>query len=198
MSLDEQIFNIFKNFKNGTFIEFGANDGIQQSNTFLLEKINNWKGLLIEPSKNLFDLLKINRPNSIIECCAVSDKNGFIKGDFNGHLMSSENGNRLGTNFLVEVPCFTLNTLCDKHQINNIDLCSIDVEGYEKNIIKNIDFSKINIKNFVIEIYKWDEEEIISYLKSFNYSFKCLTNFNTNDNPHWDGTHQDYFFTLNN
>jgi hypothetical protein len=104
-------------------------------------------------------------------------------------------GKRLGTNNLIEVPCFTLNTLCEKYDIKTIDLCSVDVEGYEKNILKSINFLNLNIQNFVIEIYKWDEEEVINYLKNIGYKYECLTNFNKKDNPHWDGTHQDYFFT---
>ena len=34
----------------GTFVEAGAHDGLTQSNTLLLERIRDWRGLLIEPS----------------------------------------------------------------------------------------------------------------------------------------------------
>lgn len=197
MNLNEKIYDIFKSIQNGVFVEFGANDGVQQSNTILLEKQNNWNGLLIEPSPNLFDVLKQNRPNCKIESCAVSNCNGSIKGDFNGNLMSSVDGKRLTNKHVIEVPCFTLNYLCKKHNINEIDLCSVDVEGYEKQILKSIDFSILKIKNFVIEIYKWDEKEIINLLEKNGYHTICLTNFNKVDNPNWDGTHQDYLFSIN-
>jgi FkbM family methyltransferase len=196
MDLSQIIYDIFKNNKDGIFVEFGANDGIQQSNTFLLEKNNNWSGLLIEPSPNLFFNLQTNRPNSKIESCAVSDRIGTIRGDFTGHLMSSVDGKRLNNNNLIEVPCFTLNYLCEKHGIKEMDLCSIDVEGYEKNILKSIDFSILKIKNFVIEIYKWDEDEILNFLEQNGYQGKCLSNFNKIDHPYWDGSHQDYFFSI--
>lgn len=42
------------NFKNnGYFIEIGAGDGKTFSNTYLLEKKLNWKGILVEPNKSL-------------------------------------------------------------------------------------------------------------------------------------------------
>ena len=53
--------------QNGYFIEIGANNGIDQSNTYLLELKKNWKGILVEPS-----------PNKFIECIKNrSSKNKF-------------------------------------------------------------------------------------------------------------------------
>ena len=194
MNLSQEIYDRMKHIYNGTFIEAGAYDGIEQSNTYLLEKHNNWTGLLIEPSITQFDALKQNRYNSIHERCAISDYNGNIFGDFNGKLMSSVDGIRLdNSDDILSVPCLTLTALCEKHNILNIDLCSLDVEGHEYQALKGIDFSKINIKNFIIEVYKSQKSDIFAYLN--NYHKICLTKYNLRDNPTWDGTHQDYLFT---
>ena len=38
----------YLNYRDGYFIECGANDGYSQSNTYFLEKKLNWRGLLVE------------------------------------------------------------------------------------------------------------------------------------------------------
>ena len=59
------------NFKNGYYIECGANDGIRQSNTFHFEKSKGWKGVLIEPSPHNFQKCVANRGlNNSIFCNA--------------------------------------------------------------------------------------------------------------------------------
>ena len=55
---------------NGIFLEYGATNGVDLSNTYLLENKFNWKGVLSEPSNKWHLNLKKNRPNSKIlhEC----------------------------------------------------------------------------------------------------------------------------------
>jgi len=48
-NLDEKLLK-YLNFNNGFFIEAGANDGVNQSNTLMYEQKYGWSGLLIEPS----------------------------------------------------------------------------------------------------------------------------------------------------
>jgi hypothetical protein len=62
------------NLHGGFFIEAGANDGVNQSNTLYFEKNLNWKGILIEPIPELAQQCKENRPDCIghfekLPCC---------------------------------------------------------------------------------------------------------------------------------
>ena len=50
--IDLYLIDIFKDVKNGFFIEAGAHDGVNQSNTYLIEKVLGWNGLLVEPNQH--------------------------------------------------------------------------------------------------------------------------------------------------
>ena len=49
-----------------SYLEFGATDGLDLSNSYLLENSYNWKGVLSEPSVQWHELLKKNRNNTQI------------------------------------------------------------------------------------------------------------------------------------
>ena len=50
--------------KNGTFLEIGTNDPIIHNNTYLLESLYNWKGILVEYDKAFEHAYIEKRPNS--------------------------------------------------------------------------------------------------------------------------------------
>jgi len=188
------------NKNNGFFIELGANDGLNQSNTARFEFLKNWTGILIEPSFEKYIQCIKNRPNSITLnfACVDNDYNSeFILGDFNGHLMSSVDGKRLNNNELVKVKATTLENILDKYKDSNveIDLLSLDTEGYELNILKGLNLKKYRPHFLLIEIYNFDYENILNYLNNNQYKLHSnFSNYNKTDNPGWDGTHNDYLF----
>ena len=56
--------------ENGFFVECGAYNGINASNTFFFEEVRNWTGLLIEGSQNLFKKLLLSGRNAyMINAC---------------------------------------------------------------------------------------------------------------------------------
>jgi len=196
--IDFKLFDII-NKENGFFIELGANDGITQSNTAFFEFYKNWTGILIEPSVNKYEECKLNRPNNIVlNCACVSSEydKDHIVGDFHGSLMASVDGKRLNGLDLVSVKVKTLESILDIY-INNrkIDLLSLDTEGYELNILKGLNLNKYRPKFMIIEVYNKDYNELLEYLTKYNYILHSnISNYNYNDNPGWDGTHNDFLF----
>ena len=69
--LDLQLVDLMGRRRGGTFVEAGANDGIRQSNTYYLEKVLGWKGVLVEPMPELASLCSQRRPGSIVVNAAL-------------------------------------------------------------------------------------------------------------------------------
>lgn len=197
--LDKKLYQTFPFFKekNKFFVELGANNGITQSNTKFFEENLYWNGILIEPSFNCFKQCKqIRSDKNIYYQNIISDKDDqIINGDFDGNLMSSVNGKRLKRNGNVKIKTLTLDTIFKNHNIKHVDFLSLDVEGYEFNVLNGINFNETTFSFMLIEIYKWDKEKIIDFLKDKGYNLHSnFTNYALKKKAGWDGTHDDYLF----
>jgi FkbM family methyltransferase len=193
-----RLLDYLKSIENGFYIEAGAFDGITQSNTKFLEEEYNWTGLLVEPS-NVFDELKKNRPfNFLVNKCLVSNeyKDDVINGYFNQGLMSGINNfNNSDDNKIVKVECETLTSILDRLQVSKIDFFSLDVEGYEKNVLEGLDFNKYRPTYILIESFENNRLSVFDYLIKNKYIYlENITNYNRIDNPGWSGDHNDYLF----
>ena len=178
----------FLSFRNGFFIEVGANDGYRQSNTFFLEKKLGWKGVLIEGIPELYEQCKKLRTKSIVKNYAlVSDEfqddsitmhfahlmsvvDGSLKTKEaqNMHIQSGIDIQNLDDSFSVTVPTRTLSSVLDEiDNLPDIDFFSLDVEGYELNVLKGINLSKHRPKFILVEASFFDE--VNDFLVSQNY-----------------------------
>lgn len=147
---DAMLFKKYLNYRNGFFIELGAMDGVIYSNSKFFEDNLDWKGILIEPTKQYDDLVK-NRPNAFNFNYAISNVEGEVEfvGDDNvaglKHTMSESHSKRWNLEtqnsyFAKSIPISTLlswvaESLPEK-KIKKIDLFSIDVEGGELEVLQ--------------------------------------------------------------
>jgi FkbM family methyltransferase len=194
--LDHKLIEII-NIENGVFIEVGAYDGVWSSNTKLLEECYGWTGILIEPSEQSFKQLQENRPLARCFQCALGsfkEDGSYAQGDFDGGAMASLVG-RTDRPRTHTVHVRSLQSVLDECAIDHVHFFSLDTEGYELNILKGIDFTKTTFDYILIEIYNHQYSEIVSLLSSQGYELvTCLSNYNKDSNPGWDGTHNDYLF----
>lgn len=170
-SNDAFVHYIFGNNHKGYYIEAGACDGIENSNTAFLEKELGWNGLLIEPT-NKFNKLIHNRPNSTNINCVLGNINNdhvdFIEFTDNKYhelsctkysLNKLSNEDSSGRADIIELYKYaeknkiikvltqkTLDTVLDEVNAPNIiDYLSLDVEGCEDLVIEGINFQKRQI-----------------------------------------------------
>lgn len=155
------LYDYLNKIENGFYIEAGANDGLLQSNTLDLES-NGWEGILIEPSPDNAKKCSDIRRGTTINAALVSFdyKDSFIEGDFNLNSPSSKVSSipEYITDFqneifesTIKVPARTVDSIINEFNINKIDFFSLDVEGYELEVLKGMDFDKIRPKYFLIE-----------------------------------------------
>ena len=156
---DRWVLEFLKYKPKGYFIDIGAADGIEISNTYILEKKYDWEGICIEPSRQ-FDTLRKNR-NCICDNRVVFSHDNkeitFVEdhkhGDHNWFSGISETIDRHKIDGVAsKKTTISLDTLLKEHEApRDIDYMTIDTEGSEYNIIETFPFDKWRIKLITIE-----------------------------------------------
>ena len=175
------VYYILKKEK-GIYCEVGALDGKEFSNTLYLEKEHGWHGILCEPNKSYQELIKKNRPNNILIVEPLFSKENQeinfteLEGGRSGMDKSfdGEKKYKLKTTTLNKVLNENLNG-------KNVNYISIDTEGAEYEIIKELDFDKFYPEIITIEhnYEKKKRNQIYNLLKKKNYNrcFKSISRF---------------------
>lgn len=178
------------------FIQIGSNDGSNGDPLSEFIKREGWAGILVEPVKYLFDKLVNNYQSSknlIFENAAISSKNEvrdfyYLRqtndqlpvwyselGSFNLEVVLSHKSSIPNLeNYLVssKTNCMTFDDLLNKHRISKVDLIHIDAEGYDYEIIKTINFSRIKPGMLIFEhrhLQNNSYDECVKQLKSRGY-----------------------------
>jgi FkbM family methyltransferase len=147
--------------KPGYFVEFGATNGVDLSNTYMLERYYGWKGILCEPARSWHSELFENRSSIIYTRCVFNSSGevlefsesiagelstlvDFIGADHHAHARIN-----LAT---YKVTSVTLKDLLDEHRAPSyIDFISIDTEGSEYQILNEFDFEKYRFGLICVE-----------------------------------------------
>ena len=176
--------------ENGFFVEFGATNGIDLSNTHLLEKKFRWSGILAEPAKKWHHDLYKNRTAKIETKCVWKTSGEILKFKETSEaelstIASFANSDKLqesrksGTVYDVET--ISLEDVLNEHNAPClIDYLSIDTEGSEFEILKNFNFSKYKFRIITCEHnYTEARQQIYQLLTKNGYQrkFERLSKF---------------------
>lgn len=145
----------------GVFVEFGACDGLESSNTQVLEKYLGWSGLLAEPARIWHKALPLNR-SAKIDWRAVWSDSGQLLSFWEAEtpslstLKEFQNGDGLAPyrerGLAYQVITTSLwDLLVENSMPNHIDFLSIDTEGSEVNILEYFRFEDFSFGVIVCE-----------------------------------------------
>ena len=185
------------------FVQVGSNDGVLGDPIHdLIIKHKNWRGMFIEPVPFLFERLKQNYKNSerfIFENVAISTEKGLRKFYYVSEKAQEEIGDNLPgwydqlgsfdkNHILIhlkgalepyiveeEIETITMPELFERNQIEKIDLLHIDTEGFDYQVLSQIDFSRYKPQVVLYEhVHLSDDEKNAaeSILRKYNYHYK--------------------------
>lgn len=175
---------------DGFFVDVGAYDGVESSNSYALELMG-WKGICIEANSDAFDKLTQIR-KSINVNLAVNNIDGLC----------AFTGDRIGLGGGL-MPCSTLTGILDKYECPHIiDYLSIDIEGKEFDVLSVFDFHKYSVRLMTVEhnLYcegPYNKDRIFELLSSKGFTrvvedAKCL-----DPNPAYFGQpYEDWYIKL--
>lgn len=162
----------------GFFVEFGATNGVLNSNTWLLESEYGWSGILSEPNPFWHSDLAANRKAVIDHRCVSSssgDRVSFLTTDHADPELSGiaefADGDHFGQvradGKEIKVETVSLNDLLTEYRApREIDYMSIDTEGSEFDILSAFDFSRHTVRLLSVEQNGKTEGPIESLLAS--------------------------------
>ncbi|CAN7584861.1 FkbM family methyltransferase [Neorhizobium sp. LjRoot104] len=177
----------------GFFVEFGATNGLINSNTWLLENELNWRGILAEPNPVWHAALARNRMVHIEHLCVSSRSEEvvrFLATDGVDPELSTIASFADGDHFAdvrrggtaLDVRTISLNDLLDKYDApREIDYISIDTEGSELDILSAFDFARRRFNLISVEQNSKTEKGIGDLLLRNGY-FRVFPQFSQ-----WDG-----------
>ena len=195
-TLKKILSKTYKEKKEFSFIQIGANDGVSFDDLFDFVSARNSKGIVVEPIKSYYNELKQNYenlPNVIPVNRAVSYKAEMLKiykidpekshkyPDWAKGIASFDKDHHKKTNIneediiTEEVEAEHLMDIINKNfpgKLSDIDYFQIDTEGFDYDVIKMIDFKKIHpsiIKFENVNISNTKIMELNSLFKKENY-----------------------------
>ena len=194
--LEARYPNLFKT-RGLPFIELGANDGINQSNTLYFEHKYDMNGILMEALPGKYETLKVIRSNKNFFQFGAAVANDFSDKFIrlqcanlrSMSLAESGKGKDLmeiddvqkhinpyvqslkheHTIYEIMVPAVRLQSVIDSSGWSEFSLLSLDTEGSELAVLDGIDFNKTRIKLILIETRNL--VRMTSYLEKYNYVY---------------------------
>lgn len=154
--------------RRGTLLSIGENDGLTFSNARLLIE-QGWSAHLVEPASVFYDLKRLYLDNKDVHCYNVAvdavlgfaafyESGAHVKNGTDRALVSTllesetERWTKSGVDFHeTRVSTVPFNFLWEMTDFAKFDFISIDAEGYDLTILRQIDLRAVGCRCLIIE-----------------------------------------------
>ena len=156
--------NFFEGKRNGVYLDIGANDPEQLSNTFFFEKCLGWTGVCMEPHPMYATRWRTQRQCKHLPNCAWKEAKtmDFAGGDTGGTMMKGSGS--------WQAACITLDQMLTQQGITKVDLVSLDIEGAEIEMLSVFPFHKYDIDVWIVETFWLDHRSIDKLFMDVGYA----------------------------
>jgi len=166
---DRILSRFFSETTEGFFVEVGAYNGVEMSNTLALER-RGWRGILVEADPELAEQCRENRPNAVVVNCAATAPGGTTELGFSVAVASrglsavTMDKQRLGRirHYTgsedvrdIVVPARCLDHILAEQHVRHVDVLTVDVEGHEWEVLQGTDLSRWKPTLLIIERNSW-------------------------------------------
>lgn len=169
---------IFGRKQGGFFLDIGGNNPVSINNTYFFEKNRGWSGLAFEPLEEQRAKWKDSRTTECLPYALGSETGEAEFCEYDDHYMSGfsdevEYRGHVKTRY--KVPVRRLADILSERGITHVDFISLDVEGAEIEVLRGIDFSRVDIECFTIENDKGSvrQKRIRDFMKASGYKLKA-------------------------
>ena len=159
---------LFREQRNGVFLDVGAYDGVTINNSYFLERTRGWSGMCVEPQPAAFATLQQARRAICINGCAAPEDGAvdFLQLGGGNEMLSGRVGTfepvhldliraathqPAGEHAAVRVRAFNLPALLREHGMDRVDFLSLDTEGGELDLLKTLDLEALQVRAITIE-----------------------------------------------
>lgn len=178
--------------QNLSFLQIGAYDGVSFNDMANLTLSTTDNGFFIEPNDRVFEILKNNKTefkeSTFLKIAIIPNKNFesdvFYVDQYGGQSTFVKNVFNERIHITNQVETITVQELLTTTIKSNLDICFLDCEGYDHDIIKELlkyqnpeiiyfeSWNTVDLNNQLGENKFTTREEIISILKQYGYNIE--------------------------
>ena len=186
-TLQQRIEKAIGNRAEVFFVQVGSNDGVQGDPLYdLVLSRTTWRGIFIEPIDYLFRRLRQNygdSPRFVFENVAISTRRETKKfyyvsekarterdlpywhdqlGSFDKTHITKMLGDDMSSYIIEEdVECHPLQDVFDRNRVAGIDLIHIDTEGFDYQVLSQLDINRYKPSVILFEHHLLTDEEFV-------------------------------------